>query len=429
VDLGLPCVHCGLCLNTCPTYRVLGTEADSPRGRIYIMEAVSDGSLALDSQTIAHLDGCLGCLACETACPSGVSFGRRIEAFRPRLEPKSSGKNARVSRRRRRRTRRVSESPALLRAGMLVAAVLDAVGLGRLRRRFPGLGLLPGRFVVGRRTMRSPRQRCNTEPPTSARLRAGLLAGCVADLLRPEIGEASVDVLHRHGVDVDDRGGGDCCGALDLHAGRHDEALAKARRTIDAFEAAGVDVVVTTAAGCGAMIKGYGRLLSADPTYAERAVRLVDRCKDVVELLAELGLERPASHTQASTSVAYHDACHLLHAQGVGAEARAVVAAATGHVPVDLGENAICCGSAGSYNLDHPDMAEALGTRKAELAREIGVRTVAVANIGCILQLERALARAGLAIRVRHPVEMLAEAYRQDGRPLTGAIEADVQVL
>jgi len=404
-DVGLPCVHCGLCLDTCPTYRVLGTEADSPRGRIYIMEDVDRGSLTLDAEVCEHLDGCLGCLACETACPSGVSFGERIERFRPVLRSQRRGARALW----RQAAARIGNGRFLLAAGMAVAALLDTVGLARTRRRMPGLGLLPASArgaLSALRPPRSARDRSTVPAPAEPRLRAAILTGCVADVLRPGISDAAVDVLHRHGIEVVDVEGASCCGALALHAGRHDEAVARARASVARFAAAGVDVIVTTAAGCGAMMRGYDRLLPGDADAAEVA----SRCRDVSEVVVEAGIE--AAPGAVTGDVVYHDACHLKHAAGVVDAPRAVTAAATGRPPADLGDNSICCGSAGSYNVDNEDMGRELGRRKAELVRASGADVVTVGNIGCILQLERVLALEGLEVSVRHPVELLAAAYR-----------------
>ena len=398
---GLPCVHCGLCLDTCPTYRVLGTEADSPRGRIYLMEAVEDAAQALDAETSAHLDGCLGCLACETACPSGVSFGERIEEFRPRLV------HSRSTRLWRRLTASASASPRALRAGLVLAHALDALGLESARRRMPALGVLPRRRRASPSSRRTPLVRSRAQPPKRPRARVALLVGCAGDVLAPRVSRAAVEVLHRCEILVVEVAAQGCCGALALHAGRVDEARALAARNVGGFDAADVDVIVTTAAGCGAMLRDYGRLLGGEHAASSVAAK----ARDVCEVLMELGIAPPERPLAELVPVAYHDACHLLHAAGVTEAPRAVIAAAVGSRPIDLGENNICCGSAGSYNVDRPRMAGVLGRRKAELVAEVEPRAVAVGNVGCMLQLERALALARIDVPVRHPVELLAEAY------------------
>lgn len=409
---GLPCVHCGLCLDTCPTYRVLGTEADSPRGRIYLMEAIRDGELELDDGAALHLSRCLGCLACETACPSGVSYGRRLDEFRPLLAARAGTDNAWKN-----ATRSAYSNDLVVDAGLRVAQLLDRVGLADLRRRVPGLGLLPGHAPPADCDAdTSPLRRSRLHQPLRARARAALLTGCVGDRLAPDINRDTVEVLQRNGVEVVEVAGQRCCGALAMHAGLRDEAVACAGANAAAFDEADVDFVVSTAAGCGAMLRDYAHVLAGGP-HAGAGESVAARSRDVTELLAEIGFDKPAIPLDVGGEVAYHDACHLLHARGIASAPRAVCEAATGRPPVDLGENAICCGSAGSYNLDQPAISAELGARKAELARSRGVSVVAVANVGCMLQIARAVAQGGQAVAVRHPVQLLAEAYRREQAP------------
>lgn len=402
---GLPCVHCGLCLDTCPTYRVLGSEADSPRGRILIMEGVSSGELELDDQAALHLSRCLGCLACETACPSGVSYGRRLEEFRPRLAERNDGdakwKDA---------ARRVYTNDTLVDAGLKVAGLLDRVGLSATRRKVPGLGLLPGEGSSSDAAV-SPLRRSRSHQPLRPRARVALLSGCVGDRLMPDINRDTVEVLQRNGIEVVDVPGQGCCGALALHSGRSGEAVEAAATNAIAFDGADVDFVVSTAAGCGAMLRDYGHVLAGHDFEGEGRL-LAEKSRDICELLVELGFEKPARPLPLKGNLAYHDACHLLHARGISSAPRQVCEAAAGRAPVDLGENAICCGSAGSYNIDHPALSAELGSRKAELARERKAAVVAVGNVGCMLQIARAVAEAGIPTVVRHPVQLLAEAYR-----------------
>lgn len=406
---GLPCVHCGLCLDTCPTYRVLGTEADSPRGRIWIMENVARGELELDDQAALHLSRCLGCLACESACPSGVSYGRRLEEFRPRLAER--GDRARTWKD---AARRVYTNERAVDAGLRAASLLDRAGLGGLRRKLPGLGLLPGvagASLGGADADVTPLRRSRTAQPVRARARAAVLTGCVGDRLAPAINRDTVEVLQRNGIEVVEVPGQGCCGALALHGGLAAEAEELARANARAFSLADVDFVVTTAAGCGAMLRDYGHVLHGSEDE-QAALELAGAARDVSELLVELGFDEPARPLDVGV-VAYHDACHLLHARGISAAPRRICAAATGRQPVDLGENAICCGSAGSYNVEHPAISAELGARKAELAREREAGVVAVGNVGCLLQIAQALELAGVRAEVRHPVQLLAEAYRR----------------
>ncbi|MFQ5477678.1 MAG: (Fe-S)-binding protein [Candidatus Binatia bacterium] len=408
MDRELSCVHCGLCLNACPTYRVLGTEADSPRGRLYLMEAVGDGSQSLDAATTAFLDRCLGCLACESACPSGVAFGRRMQSFRPRLRP---GLLTRVGRS---AVLTLAERPGLLRFLGRAARVLDFMGLERLRSRVPGLGLMPGRERQNHGGFPSGADGGGGGRPNDGP-RAAVLRGCVGDALTPSIGRAAVAVLVANGIESVAVAGQRCCGALFAHGGRLDRALELARLNVEAFEAVGVEYVVTTAAGCGAFIREYGDMLADQGEVAPAALRLSSKVRDISELLVDRGLRYPRPLPQPSEPVAYHDACHLLHARGIGLAPRLVIEAATGTPPMDLGENEICCGSAGSYNIDHPRLAWALGARKAELLRESLAATVCVGNVGCLLQLGRAARAAGLELRLFHPVELLAQAYHARG--------------
>jgi len=405
-DPGLPCVHCGLCLDTCPTYRVLGTEADSPRGRIYIMQGIKNGELSLDSAAVAHLDACLGCLACETACPSGVSYGERIEEFRPRLRAAVRRRPWRLF------VSYVAGSRRLFELGLVVASLLDRLGLGSLRRRLPGLDIFPRTLGTQKLRHVRPRERSRIAQPVQPLARVALLTGCIGDQLKPGISRAAVEVLHHNNIEVSDDSSLGCCGALAMHSGDIAQAMEIARTNVRAFEETGLGHVVTTAAGCGAMIKDYGRLLADDAQLADSARRMSQNAVDVTELLVKLGYERPRAEQVSRKKVVYHDACHLIHAAGVSAQPRQIASAAAGAKVADLGENNICCGSAGSYNLDHPKMGLLLGARKAELVEASGADIVVVGNVGCILQLERALARAGRDTRVLHPVEMLAAAYR-----------------
>jgi glycolate dehydrogenase iron-sulfur subunit len=405
---GLPCVHCGLCLDSCPTYRVFGTEAESPRGRIHIMEAVKRGSLELDDHATRHLDQCLGCLACETACPSGVSFRERIEEFRPQLPLRPSTRAWRQI------ISRVATSAWLMRSARGAARAVDSVGLERVRRRVPGLAIFPSR---ARRSRLGWASKVKPVPaPATPRATIALLRGCAATVLGGEINDAATAVLHRNGIAVVDAPGQRCCGALALHGGREHQARDFARNNVAAFTAVAADFIVTTAAGCGAMLKDYGRLLSGDGC-AGAARMVAANARDVSEVLCAVGIVAPRAPLRLPGTVAYHDACHLLHAARLHAPPRSVVAAAIGAEPADLGENYLCCGGAGSYNLERPSIARQLGARKAHLAKERAAAMVAVGNIGCMLQLELAFNLAGLDVALVHPAELLEAAYAYSERP------------
>ncbi len=398
------CVHCGFCNATCPTYLLTGNELEGPRGRIYLIKSVLEGRIGPGQDgVVAHIDNCLGCLACESACPSGVDFGRRIETFRPLI---STPRHRPLKALWKTLVLVATTNRPLVAAALAAAHALDRMGLGRLRRRLPGLSLMPD----------GGNDPDPTLPPrpvgTARRPRVVLLEGCVAPLLRPQTNRAAVEVLRRNGFDVLEISAQGCCGALALHGGRKKEARALARKNIEALGNA--DFVVSTSAGCGAMLKDYDRLFADDPDggLSAAATALSAKTRDICELLFEEGFEPPQPLANPHGPVLYHDACHLVHAQGISQAPRALIAAATGSAVEDLGDNQVCCGSAGSYNLDHPAMAERLGADKARLAKDKGAASVAVANLGCLLQLERAFALQGLNVEVAHPIELLASAYR-----------------
>jgi glycolate oxidase iron-sulfur subunit len=392
------CVHCGLCLNACPTYLELGTEMDSPRGRLYLMKELADGRLALDDDVVRHLDSCLGCRACESACPSGVRYGQVIEDARAYIE----GNAPRSWQQRLRRAGILATFPYPRRLRSLLAAAQVARGLG--------LWPVVTRLVDAARLLPSFRARSSLaafHPALgSERARVGLLIGCVGDALFAEVNAAAIRILTRRGVSVVVPPGQGCCGALHLHSGDRATARRLARTNLHTF-GNGLDAILVTAAGCGSAMKEYAHLLAGD-TAAERAVQASARVRDVLEFVDELN--DPPPGLPAAIRVAYHDACHLAHAQGVRAAPRRLLAGIPGIELVDLQEADVCCGSAGSYNLTEPAMARRLRTRKIDHVAASGADCVAAANPGCILQIRAGLAARGLHIRVAHPVELLDEA-------------------
>jgi len=395
------CVHCGLCLDACPTYLELGTEMDSPRGRIYLIKQVAEGGLSLDREVVRHLDLCLGCRACEPACPSGVRYGSIIEDARAYVERCAP----RTWKERVRRTAILGTFPHPRRLRRLM----------RLAQLARGLGLWPvvTRLVGAAALLPAPQRR--TQPRLAAfhaalgreRARVGLLTGCVADVLCGEVNAAAVRALTRAGVAVVVPTEQGCCGALHLHSGDPDGARRLARRNLAAFPP-DLDAVVVTAAGCGSAMKEYGALL-ADEGVAERAAAFAGRVRDVLEVVAQFASPPPA-HPRPQR-VTYHDACHLAHAQGVRATPRQLLAAIPGLELVELGESDVCCGSAGSYNLSEAEMARRLRERKIDHIAASGADCVAVANPGCALQIRAGLAARRLNVRVAHPIELLDEAY------------------
>lgn len=402
----LDCVHCGLCLSACPTYVELGTEMDSPRGRIYLMRGLEEHAIDLTPDVARHLDLCLGCRACETACPSGVHYGELIESARVLVE--AQHRRGWLDRLRRGLIQLVFPRPRLLRLLLLPLRVLEATGaLDSLRRRSGLLATLPRL----RRWEPLPEQSLldpGGSPGVEAR-RVALLSGCVQQVLFADTNRATIRVLVRNGCAVQVPPAQTCCGALYLHGGNRARAQACARRNIDAFPP-DVDAIIVNAAGCGALLKEYGQLLGDDPAYAARARAFSAKVRDVTEFLAALPLAPPQGRIDAR--VTYHDACHLAHGQGVRDAPRQLLRQIPGVELVELPEADMCCGSAGSYNLTEPEMARRLGERKAANVSTTKAEYVAVANPGCALQIAYRLRAAGSSATVVHPIELLDRAYR-----------------
>lgn len=404
------CVHCGFCLPACPTYDLWGQEMDSPRGRIWLMRSVAEGA-AIDETFVRHMDACLGCMACVTACPSGVQYGALLETARAEIEAaRERGLGERLLRA---LLFFVLPRPGRLRLAARVAWWLQKLGLRRLLHATGMMRRLPRRLRALEALLpgRAPARRSGTHrtmPEGPARLQVGLLAGCVQSVWFGEVNAAAERVLVAEGCAVSVPAA-QCCGALELHSGRDEAARARARNLIAAFEAQGdLDHVAVTAAGCGSAMKDYGRLLADDPEWAGRAAALAAKVVDVTELVA--GLDPRATRRPITARVAYQDACHLAHGQGVRAEPRAMLAAIPGVELVELPEAGTCCGSAGIYNVLEPETADQLGTRKAELVRGAAPDILATANPGCALQLARHL---GPGVRVVHPIELLDESIQR----------------
>lgn len=412
-DKSLRCIRCGFCLDACPTFRLTGNEADSPRGRIYLMRSVREGALPLDESVRAHLDACLGCRACESACPSGVEYASILEDFRAGMEQRGARPAAQSFARR--------QLLATLTSPARLAASLKAAGrLGRLtgqRKTMPPLAAelltgradaavtlpaVPQRIEVGRLPEVSP-------AIGERRYRVGILAGCVMRVLFGDTNAATVRVLQRNGCEVVAPRAAGCCGALHLHSGYMADAKAKARALLDAFRDVEMDAFVVNSAGCGSTLKEYGELLEDDPVYADRARAFAAKVRDVSEFLMEIGLTPPEGRFEAT--VAYHDACHLAHGQRITVQPRALLRAIPGLRLVDLPEPDTCCGSAGIYNLTQPELAARLLERKVAFIRETGASVVATGNPGCLAWIQQGLAARGYDVEVRHPVEILDAAY------------------
>jgi len=391
------CVHCGFCTATCPTYVLLGDELDSPRGRIYLIKDMLEKAKPATAKVVKHIDRCLSCLACMTTCPSGVHYMHLVDHARRHIEE----------------TYRRPIFERLVR--MLLAVVLPRPALFRLSLVGAGLArplarLLPARLramlALAPRRLPPPSSvdRPQVFPAVGARRRrVALLSGCAQPVLKPEINEATIRLLTRHGVEVVVAAGAGCCGALTHHMGKAAPAHAAARANIAAWtrelDGAGLDAVVINASGCGTTVKDYGYMFRAELEWAAKAARIAAITKDITEFMAELGLAAPAVET--GLTVAYHSACSMQHGQRLTAPPKALLAAA-GFVVRDVPEGHLCCGSAGTYNLLQPELATALRDRKLRNIESLRPQAIATGNIGCMTQLEGAT-----AIPVVHTVELL----------------------
>ena len=406
------CVHCGFCLPVCPTYVLWGQEMDSPRGRIYLMKLATEGAVQMTPKWVSHFDTCLGCMACMTACPSGVDYGKLIEATRAQIErncPRSS-----TEKRHRHFLFETFTRPQRLRRLRTPLLLYQRSGLQSLVRRLGFLRLLPKKW----RTMEAllPRLTPQEEVPEvtpavgTKRRRVGLLLGCVQREFFSQVNAATARVLAAEGCEVVAPKAQTCCGALLVHAGEETAAIDLAKKTIDVFEQADVEMLITNAAGCGSNVKEYAHLLRDDPEYAERARSFSARCKDISEVLTEL--EPRSRRHPLKLRVAFHDSCHLQHAQGVRSQPRALLASIPGLELVEIPESPICCGSAGIYNLVQPSAANSLGDRKAELISQLRADVVATGNPGCALQLQSSLSRLHQEIPVVHTIQILDASLR-----------------
>lgn len=422
------CVHCGLCLDACPTYRVLGNELDSPRGRIYQIKALADGRISADDPNFReHIYRCLDCRACETACPSGVDYGRLVEAARAEISAVSpSEKVARAS-----LLNTVFTSPTLLDAMGVATRVYQKSGLQTAVRGSGVLGVLPGPFArLGEMEAMLPvlqgglvkRHIPEIVPAIGPRqARVAFLTGCVAHQFFGETNQNTVRVLARNGCEVVTPRDQRCCGALHVHSGERDTAIDLAKQNVAAFEQTGADYYVINAAGCGSTLKEYHELLEhdPDPAWHERGRAFVTKMRDINELLVELG-GLTGALGEVPVRATYQDACHLAHGQGIREQPRQLLLQIPGLDLVEMPNADWCCGSAGIYNVTHPDMAHTLLQQKMDLVMTTGAAMLIASNPGCIIQLAAGVRERGVPMEVIHPIDLIEKSYALadgNGRP------------
>jgi glycolate oxidase iron-sulfur subunit len=409
------CVHCGLCLNSCPTYRELGVEMDSPRGRIYQMAQVAEGKTEISETYIEHMELCLACRGCESACPSGVQYGRLIEAARAHIEQNIT------------RPWYVNMARNFVFGSLLSTRwMLSAAGAGLFLYQASGLqklvrssGILKFFGRLHEIEMLSP----SAETPFffsqigkvfpaegEKRYKVALLAGCIANISFARLNEATVRVLQKNGCEVHIPKEQNCCGALHVHAGRKDDARALAKNNIDATVEGGFDAILTNAAGCGSTLKEYDELLEHDDAYREKSLAFKAKMKDINEFLASIEIRPPAK--PLAMTVTYQDSCHLCHGQKIRVQPRKVLAAIPGVVLKEMALSDLCCGSAGIYNVVHNEMAMSLLKNKMQAVNATGAECIVTANPGCMIQLQAGALLHGKDQPVLHVVEVLDRAYR-----------------
>lgn len=429
----LRCVHCGLCLTSCPTYRETKLETESPRGRIYLMRALDEGRIAPSRAVASHIDLCLNCRACETACPAGVHYGLLLEKTRARLAlelPPTGGERLRNL-----VLDHVFPFPDRMRLVTALVAGSHRLGLSRLAQG--PLGRLLPRFARIGAALRPDDEQMAAAPVEPgvylpyegpAKLRVGWFRTCMMPPFFPAADRAAIHLLREAGATVVIPAAQNCCGALLAHAGRREGARRLARENVGVFlggadgasgaDGGAVDLIATDAAGCGATLREYGDLFRGGPTADVAAAaagdRFAARVRDVTEVLVELGL--PPARAEVKERIGIHDACHLAHAQKVRSAPRVLLRALPGATVVDLPQSDRCCGSAGIYNLQQPDMAERLLAQKMDAIAAVAPSVVAVGNPGCLLQMQKGARERGILAPMRHPVEILARAYPRPGQ-------------
>jgi glycolate oxidase iron-sulfur subunit len=406
------CVHCGFCLPACPTYALWGQEMDSPRGRIYLMKLALEGKAEINEKWVGHFDSCLGCVSCMPACPSGVDYGKLIEATRAQIE--RNYQRPAAEKLHRQLIFEIFTRPDRLKFLRWPLLAYQKSGLQTALRTIGAFHVLPksmGAMDSLLPEVKPTEQVARITPAKGEkRKRVGLLLGCVQRTFLSHVTAATARVLSAEGCEVIAPPEQPCCGAIYAHAGAEATAQELARKTIDAFEQTDVEAIVTNAAGCGSAVKEYDHLLRDDPAYSERAKHFAAKCKDISEVLTALSPR--AERKPLSGRVAIHDACHLQHAQGIRQQPRALLQQVPGLQLLEIPEAPICCGSAGIYNLVQPAAARELGDRKARHIASLQAEIVATGNPGCLFQLQASLVRAGHRIPVVHTVQLLDASIR-----------------
>ena len=426
IDYGkfLDCIHCGLCTSACPTYLETGNENDSPRGRIYLMRAVTDGKLELTDTVIRHLDLCLDCRSCETACPSGVQYGRLIEPFRIAIQQADAAVRRTPGWFHRLFLYGLFPYPQRLQWALWPARVMQKLQLDRLIDAVGLIKLLPQQLQRMHALLPKLQPRAKRFPEVlpaigKRRARVALFTGCVAQAMFGQTNWATARVLQANGCEVLIPPAQVCCGAIHYHSGSGGPALDLAATNAAAFQADAVDAVIINVAGCGSMLKDYGHvaheLAPGNESQQQALSALANKVRDVSEFLVELGPKPPTGEIKLCAT--YHDACHLVHAQGVRDQPRELLSMVPGLELVPLAESDICCGAAGSYNLTEPEMSDRLAARKLENILQTGAQAVIPGNAGCSLQLQAALRQSGHHLWVAHPMDVLDLSYRGEAPP------------
>ena len=416
VEYGLyqDCVHCGLCTASCPTYVMTGDENDSPRGRIYLMRAVVDGRAQASEKVRNHLGLCLDCRACESACPSGVQYGKLIEPFKVALELSAKG-NEKPPILLRLMLKHLFPYANRMKLALIPARIGKATGLLNLLESTGLILLLPKTLqrmqamLPTKMPLFPPKDLASKLSPVGPRrAKVALFTGCVTEAMTPETNQATARVLQHNGCEVDVVHGQVCCGAVSYHSGDEMSAKSFMRQNLKAFDPSKYDAIIMNAAGCGAMLKDYAHLMHHD-SEAEQAKAFTAKVKDISEFLVTLGPVKPKNRIDIQAT--YHDACHLCHGQQIRNQPRQLLGMIDGLELKPLEETEICCGAAGTYNLTQPEMSHKLGQRKAEFIESTGATMVATGNIGCQLQIQKHLHDRGNHSDVVHPVQLLDQAY------------------